>query len=352
MSADIGWMGRVKTDGTGTAVTLAKTQQLGLALFEVAAGQRARVVVSGATFLNSYELHVWSPNATVAAHSEAVAVSGSTTFDLAGGTLPGTYVVEVRPASTDTGSVTLSVTAEADATATATVDGAAVTATTTAAGQRAVYQFTGTAGQRVFTTLTTVTATDYASAQLVSPAGQVLATNTLLFTSANSVGYMDTTTLPMNGVYRIEVIPQKVGTGSYKVQIASVPADIAATAAIGGSAVAVTIAKAGQNAKITFPATAGARTFTRVTVSSTSSAGTCFNAALARIFFWGRPAPSAVRFSWGLAASDRRRCSQPTRQRSLRRLWRSACWNGASDLRCKSHDLCRSMTRPERGVRP
>src|SRR5262249_43442930 len=67
---------------------------------------------------------------------------------------------------------------------------------------------------------------------------------------------------------------------------------------------------------------------------------------------WGRPAHAAVRCSWGLAASDRQRCSRPIRQISLRRLRRSASWNGASDLQCKSDDLWRSMTRPERGVHP
>ncbi|MFD0635739.1 IPT/TIG domain-containing protein [Catenulispora yoronensis] len=280
MTADVGWVGRVKTDGTGTALALAKTQQVALALFDVPAGQRARVVVSGATFAHPYELHVWSPNETTAAHSESVSTSGSTTFDLPGGTSAGSYEVEVRPASTDTGSVTLAVTGETDANAAATVDGAAVTATTTAAGQRAVYQFTGVAGQRVFSTLTTVSATDTASAQLVSPAGQVLTTNTLLFSSANSVGYLDTTTLPMNGTYRVEVIPDNVGTGSYKMQIASVPADLSATATIGGAAVPLNFAKAGQNAKVTFTAAAGARVFTKITVSSTSNSSKCFNASL------------------------------------------------------------------------
>jgi hypothetical protein len=67
-------------------------------------------------------------------------------------TLPtsGTYSILVDPVLYVAGSLTVALTnVPADVTGTITADGTLVTATNTAAGQNAIYSFSGTAGQRV-----------------------------------------------------------------------------------------------------------------------------------------------------------------------------------------------------------
>ena len=162
---------------------------------------------------------------------------------------------------------------------TITIDGAAASLTTSAAGQSAMYTFTGTAGQRVFTTITSVSVADYAMATLTSPAGATLASASYIDFVSDEVANIDVATLPTTGTYTVAVTPNS-GLGDYLVQVASVPADVTASAAIGGAAATLTFAKAGQNGTVTFSGTAGTRLFTRFAIQSQTDPNQCFDAVL------------------------------------------------------------------------
>ncbi|MYS23981.1 hypothetical protein GA0115240_15901, partial [Streptomyces sp. DvalAA-14] len=152
---------------------------------------------------------------------------------------------------------------------------------TTVAKQHAVFQFAGTAGQRVFTTLTTVGAADDAAAQLLSPTGAVLATSSKVWSFPGNVASLDTAALPATGQYTIVIAPE-TGLATYRAQVTSVPADLALTGSIGGAAVQLNFDKMGQNAAISFAGTSGVKVFTVVTVTHTSAPDTytSFDASL------------------------------------------------------------------------
>ena len=279
-TTDVAWEGRIKNDGTGSVISFPQTQKIGLALFDVAAGQRAMVSFTNATLADCYEIHVWGPNETVGDHSESVC--GDTYFDLPDSTVPGTYEVEIQPASTDTGTVTVAATTAADPTAGITIGGGAKSLTTTVPGQHAVYTFTGTAGQRVFTTITTgANTTDFANARIVGPAGVVLASTTsqLSYISGSS-GYIDTATLPATGTYQVIVDPETTGTGTWQTQVSAVPTDVTVSGSIGGGPVSFPLTTLGQNGVLTFSGTAGTKIFTRVSVANATVSGGCVSLQL------------------------------------------------------------------------
>lgn len=193
-----------------------------------------------------------------------------------------TVTAKPTPTKAQTASATPHVasTDSTNPTASVTLDGPAATLATTAAGQHAVFQFSGSAGQRVFVTITTVGATDSATGQLLSPTGAVLATSSYMSSFPGSTATVNTTALSTTGSYSVSIAPS--GTGTYQVQVATVPADQSVAGTVGGAAIPLTFGKAGQNATITFPGNAGGRLFTLVTVNSSSdpSSYTSFSTTL------------------------------------------------------------------------
>ncbi len=74
-----------------------------------------------------------------------------------------------------------------------------------------------------------------------------------------SGGFMDVQTLPTTGAYTVTVDPQQAATGSVTLRLHAVPPDPAGSIAPGGGPVTVTTTTPGQNASLTFTATAGQR---------------------------------------------------------------------------------------------
>jgi hypothetical protein len=74
-----------------------------------------------------------------------------------------------------------------------------------------------------------------------------------------SVGFIDATTLPSTGTYKIVVDPTSYATGSVTLALYDVPADFTSSITPGGSAVTATMNIRGQNGSVTFSGTAGQR---------------------------------------------------------------------------------------------
>jgi hypothetical protein len=156
--------------------------------------------------------------------------------------------------------------------------GPSVNVATSAVDENINVNFSGTAGMRVSVKLSNVkfgtSACCSTKVSLLKPDGTALIAATNVGTSG---GFLDTKTLPVSGSYRILIDPQGSITGSMAVTLYDVPADAVVTTTPGGPPVSVTTTTPGQNAKATFPGTAGQRVslkMTNVTIGTSTTAST------------------------------------------------------------------------------
>ena len=143
------------------------------------------------------------------------------------------------------------------------VFGTPKTVTTSSADQVGLLVFDGTAGQRVSLI---VTSSSYPQCEFISikdPAGVTIAGPICMGTN----GFMDVVSLPSTGTYTILVDPRFADTGSLTIRLYDVPPDPTGPITIGGSATVTTTAP-GQNATLTFSATAGQTVSLAITGSS------------------------------------------------------------------------------------
>ncbi len=183
-------------------------------------------------------------------------------------TLPvsGTYTVSADPTNASTGSVTLQLyDVLPDYTDTIVPGGSAVIVTTTSIGQSARVTFSGTANQRVFLRISSVSLTGgspiWANVSIKKPDGSTLDTNTV----DNSGGIIDTNTLPVTGTYTIVFDPLNTNVGSATLTLYEVPQDITGSIVPGGSAVAVNNIAVGQSAVLSFSGVATQRISLNIT---------------------------------------------------------------------------------------
>jgi uncharacterized protein YhfF len=141
-------------------------------------------------------------------------------------------------------------------------------------GQNARLTFDGTAGQRIAVDLTSVTIGPSSccstKVSITRPDGTTLVTPTTVGTSG---GFIDTKTLSTTGTHTILVDPQSNATGSMTLTLHTVPPDVTGSISAGGAPVTVTTTALGQNAQVSFTATAGQRIsleMTDVTVGTSS----------------------------------------------------------------------------------
>ena len=161
----------------------------------------------------------------------------------------GTYTLVVDPSGAATGALSFTVNnVPADPSPAITAGGPPVTVTTTVAGQNAYATFTGTTGQKVSVLVSNVSLNP-AELDLLKPNGASLLNGPVTITSSGA--WMQTTTLPADGVYKILVDPLLGNVGSADVQLFNVPADLSGTITPGTPLVVTTTAP-GQNAKHTF----------------------------------------------------------------------------------------------------
>jgi YD repeat-containing protein len=278
---------------TGPSVRVPATGNLavgqnGSLTFNVAAGQKVSLNVSGSTIGGSYtgcSLTLYDPNHNSV--TNGYCGTGAPAFvDTVTLTTAGTYTLVIDPQGTATGSVSISLNNDADATGTIAIGnptGTPVAISTTVAGQDARLSFNNsTVGQRIFVTTTSVS-NPFAYMWLVTPTGAIQGTYTQIVNSpSGQTFYMDTQTLSATGTYQLWIQHTGTNIGGETLQINSVAADFTGTltvpaAGATGTAIRVPSAgnlAAGQNASLTFSATAGQQLSFNVTGSTIGSAYT------------------------------------------------------------------------------
>src|SRR5262249_7803688 len=146
------------------------------------------------------------------------------------------------------------------------VDGAPLTVTTIGRYQNARVIFSGTAGQRLSVGMTGVTMGSSTccgvKVSVLSPGGATFVYPAYV---GSRGGDIDTTPRPATGTYTIVVDPQDDATGAITLTLST---EVAGAVVPGGGAKLVTIARAGQNARLSFDGVGGQ------TVSLTLSGGT------------------------------------------------------------------------------
>ena len=170
-------------------------------------------------------------------------------------TLPetGTYSIRVDYDGSSTGAVTLTLyDVPADLGGTIVAGGAPLDVATAVPGQDAALTFTGTIGARV--SLRVAPSCCIARVAIVRPNGSALVGPTVFGAGGT---FVDATELPETGTYTVFLDWDGASTGAVTLTLYDVPPDATATAALGGSAVTVTTTVPGQNARVSFAASAG-----------------------------------------------------------------------------------------------
>ncbi|MGW4892751.1 VWD domain-containing protein [Kitasatospora sp. NPDC004240] len=253
VSADV--VRTVTTDGTASTLTTTAAGQNGSWTFAGTAGQRVYFDLSAGTFgtLNA-EVSVLRPDGTTLVNPQYCGAG----CGLDTTTLPvdGTYTVALRTTGTTGGSLTAKLyTVPADATATIATDGTPSKLTTTVPGQNGVWTFTGTAGQKVGFGFSGGTLDVLkAGVSVLKPDGTALRTWQYCGPSCT----FDTTTLPVDGTYKVVFDPQGTATGSLTL---SASGDVLRAVATDGTPSVLTTTAAGQNGSWTFTGTAGQRVY-------------------------------------------------------------------------------------------
>ena len=252
----------VITAGTPLTVTTTAPGQSARYTFTGTAGQRVSLSITNSTYPGCLSL-----SAAIVKPDGSTLSSGSTcgsTLFIDSVALPsgGAYTVLINPQGTGTGSATVLLSAFSDITGTITA-GTPLTATTTFAGQNALYTFSGTAGQQVSLNITNSTYPGCLSlsARILNPDGSTLGSNS----TCGSTLLVDSLKLPSSGTYTVVIDPQGTSTGSATVLL-SIFNDITGTITA-GTPITVTTTFAGQNALYTFSGTAGQQ----ITVNITNS---------------------------------------------------------------------------------
>jgi RHS repeat-associated protein len=180
-------------------------------------------------------------------------------------TLPatGTYTITFDPIGMATGSTRLTVwDIGSDVSGALSLSNAGASANvTTLPGQNAQYTFAGTAGQKISLTATRSTYPSKPVVSIVRPDG-------INLVSPQASSFIDQTTLPTSGTYKVVVDPQTSEAGGLALGLYDA-ADASGAIAIGGPTVTAAATAPGQNARYTFSGTAG--TAVRLTLSDVSA---------------------------------------------------------------------------------
>ncbi|MFI7702450.1 VWD domain-containing protein [Nonomuraea sp. NPDC049480] len=244
--------GTLTADGPAVKLTTKGPGQYPIWTYAGTAGQRVSVTFSGGTF-SSANAFMRKPDGSVLVPS--VFCAASCYFDTTVLPVNGEYQVVVDPAGIQTGSISAGLNiVPPDVTAPISVNGAAATLTTTIPGQRGVWTFTGSAGQRVsfdFTGSTFTYAAD-ATVKVRKPDGADLVAETNCGTGC----LLEPVTLPATGTYTVDLRPKGSKTGALTLRAYQVD-DAAATIAIDGATSRLTTTVPGQNGRWTFSGAEG-----------------------------------------------------------------------------------------------
>ncbi len=245
---DVAYTGTIVAGGAQVTASIPTANKVALVIFDGIAGQRLSLGLTSVTIPQS-ALSIYTPDGTLLSQSPNIGTSGGS-FDFPVLPVTGTYTILIDPASTYTGNMTLTLSAEL--TGNLTPGGAPVVAAVTRVGQNARYFFSGTAGQTVSLGMTSVTITS-GTVSLWKPDSTALVPPTSFSTAG---GAIDTQILPVSGTYFILVDPNLTYTGNITLTLYDTP-DVTGTVTIDGTAVTPTLTVPGQRARYTFTGTAG-----------------------------------------------------------------------------------------------
>jgi Big-like domain-containing protein len=253
--------GTIVPGGPGVTVSTTVPGQNARVTFLGVSGQRVSLEISGVSMgpstCCSLKVSILKPNGSLLAGPVTAGTSGGF---LDTSTLPtnGTYTIVVDPQGGVTGDASLTLyDVPADTFGSIVVGGPAASVGTSVPGQNAALTFSGTAGQRISLAVGPTCCSTKIS--IIKPNSTVLASAT--FSSFG--GFLDATTLPTTGTYTVAVDLQGRATGDVTVRLYNVPADTTSTIAF-GSSTTVTTTVPGQNATVTFVASAGQRMSLRI----------------------------------------------------------------------------------------
>ncbi len=244
----------LSVDGGPVSVTVTTAGQNAKATFTGTAGQRVTTLF-GSNTLN-YPATLTAPDGTRIQGPASVNPGRERFVDAFVLPSTGTYTWLIDGFAESTGAATLRVdSVPPDATVTVNPDAGLVSLTTNKAGQNGAVTFPGTAGQRLTTTFGA--ASWHYVATLREPNGATVVASVSV--QPNAKRYVDTFTLPAAGTYTWFLDGWERATGTATVRVDTVPPDATAALTIGGGPKTLTATKAGQNGRVTFPGTAGAR---------------------------------------------------------------------------------------------
>ncbi|MGH9203839.1 MAG: hypothetical protein ACRD2A_21640, partial [Vicinamibacterales bacterium] len=209
-------IGTITPGGAPVTVSIGAIGQNAKLTFDGSIGQRISLRVSSVT-ITSVAVSILSPT--------GIPISGGTlTVGTSGGFIDlktlqatGTFAISVNPASTNTGSLTLTLYAmPVDATSTTAVNGTGQTISVTTPGQNAGVTFDGTIGDSV-TVRITANAIGSVAVRLLRP------DNTTMTSVTSSAASFNLTpqTIGITGPYRILIDPASTNTGTITISVTS-----------------------------------------------------------------------------------------------------------------------------------
>jgi hypothetical protein len=255
------YSGNLTVGGSAMTLSIGTPGQNGSLRFSGTAGQRVSLVgtngMSGQVALVcDVNVSILKPDNTPLGTSTCMEISGFVDVT----TLPATgdYTVVVDPTKWAIGNLTLRLyDVPADYVGMMDVGGSAVTLSISTPGQNGSLTFNGTAGQRISLLGTNgmsgqVSLVCDVTVQIKKPDNTALSTQTCM----ESSGFIDATTLPVSGVYRIVVDPASIAVGDLTLRLYDVT-DVTGPIVAGGSPVTVNLPTPGQNAQLTFSGNVG-----------------------------------------------------------------------------------------------
>lgn len=219
-------------------------------------------------------------SSTLPAVCGAISIRDATDRELANGcvingngyidttTLPeeGTYSLQFKASDAAAGEARVRLYRVTDQTEPITLNGNPVTATIATPGMTARFNFTASAGQRVFINTSNVALSSQCSPLgLISPSGQSIGSGCII----NNKGNIDTTVIPETGNYTLLINPSDVSTG--KLTLLLTTSDMIKRTIQVGESTRLSFSKPGDEAEVSFRGTAGQRVFIDVANSTLPS---------------------------------------------------------------------------------
>jgi YD repeat-containing protein len=256
-AANVAFTGRAVIGGATVNATISSVGKIALIVFDGMAGQPVSVGIGAGGIVES-EIYVFQPSGTLLAST----YSDNNGRDLQIESLPmtGTYTIMVSQRGLYTGSKAITLSQDL-AVGTIVAGGPAVPVSIARPGQRARLTFSGIAGQKLNLGFSGASAFD--NITVTKPDGATFATF-----AGNTDLSIVMPPLPATGAYGILVDPRYADTRSMTLTLSE---EVSGTMVVDGSALALTLARMGQIARVTFSANAGRRLNLAVTNATLST---------------------------------------------------------------------------------